>query len=80
MSTIAIEDSGKEIQSLLERVEREEEIVVTRSGKAIARIVREAGEFAPGNGSSTAERMRNLRKGLRLNGLSLRELRNEGRP
>jgi antitoxin (DNA-binding transcriptional repressor) of toxin-antitoxin stability system len=80
MTTIAIEDSGQEIRTLLERVEREQEIVLTRSGRTIARVILETIEPRRGNGISTAERMQNLRKGLRLDGLSLRSLREEGRP
>lgn len=63
--------------AVLDDVERGEEIVVTRNGKRIARIV-PAGE--PGLSQSDAvERLKSFADGRTLGGLDLRTLRDEGR-
>lgn len=63
--------------SLLDAVERGEEIVVTRNGKRVARIV-PANE--PGMSREEAvERLKTFSKGITLGGLDIRALRDEGR-
>ena len=63
--------------SVLDAVERGEEIVVTRNGKRVARIV-PANE--PGMSREEAvERLKTFSKGITLGGLDLRALRDEGR-
>ena len=63
--------------SLLDAVERGEEIVVTRNGKRVARIV-PANE--PGMSRAEAvERLKTFSKGITLGGLDLLALRDEGR-
>jgi prevent-host-death family protein len=63
--------------SLLDAVERGEEIVVTRNGKRVARIV-PANE--PGMSQEEAvERLKTFAEGRTLGGLDLRGLRDEGR-
>ncbi len=64
---------------LLGRVERGEEIVITRRGKAVARITpfHEGRDVAAA--SAAAARLLETRKGVTLDGISLRELIETGR-
>jgi prevent-host-death family protein len=63
--------------SVLDAVERGEEIIVTRNGKRIARIL-PAGD--PGLSREDAvERLKTFSKGITLGGLDWRALRDEGR-
>jgi prevent-host-death family protein len=66
------------LPSLLDRVEQGEQIVITRRGKPVARL----SPYSPidaGQVQQALEKMERLRPSLRLNGLSLRQLREEGR-
>ena len=78
MLTVGAFEAKTHLSSLLERVERGEEVLITRHGRAIARLVPAA----------TADRARvdeaiaglkRLRAGSSLGGLSWKELRDEGR-
>ncbi|MGD9965902.1 MAG: type II toxin-antitoxin system Phd/YefM family antitoxin [Hyphomonadaceae bacterium] len=63
--------------AVLDAVERGEEIVVTRNGKVVARIV-PANE--PGMSQVEAvERLKTFAEGITLGGLDLRAMRDEGR-
>jgi prevent-host-death family protein len=63
------------LSDLLDRVERGEEIVITRRGRPVARLV------AAGNQQAEAAvgRLRALRQTATLGGLDWRELRDAGR-
>ncbi len=66
------------LSSLLARVARGEEVLITKRGKPMARLV-PAGQ---GDRDGVAEAIRELRgldDGLRLGGLDWKELRDEGR-
>jgi prevent-host-death family protein len=63
---------------LLDRVERGEEITITRRGRPVARLV-PISEDTPANALRAVDELRGLRKGCRLGGLSWRSLRDEGR-
>jgi len=63
--------------AVLDAVERGEEIIVTRNGKIVARIV-PAND--PGMSQAEAvERLRTFADGITLGGLDLRAMRDEGR-
>jgi prevent-host-death family protein len=63
--------------AVLDAVERGEEIVVTRNGKVVARIV-PAND--PGMSQAEAvERLKTFAEGITLGGLDLRAMRDEGR-
>jgi len=82
MSVIVIGDfeAKAKLSELLDRVSRGEEVIITRHGKPVARLVSGHGEKARGEGSaSLLKRARALRKGMRLDGLSWKELRDQGR-
>jgi prevent-host-death family protein len=63
---------------LLEQVERGEEVVITRHGKAVARLV-PAERIDRERVSAAIAKLKELAKGQTLNGLSWKELRDEGR-
>ena len=66
------------LSSLLARVARGEEVLITKRGKPMARLV----PAVQGDRADVAEAVRELRgldDGLRLGGLDWKELRDEGR-
>lgn len=66
------------LSSLLEEVERGEEVVITRHGKAVARLVPEAKHDRERIDAAIAK-LKELRASSPLGGLSWKELRDEGR-
>ena len=79
MITIGAFEAKTHLSSLLERVAAGEEVVITKHGKPVARLI--------GAEASNRERldevvatMRRLRKTTTLGGLSWKELRDQGRP
>jgi prevent-host-death family protein len=62
----------------VERVERGEQFTITRHGRAIARLV--PLDDRPEDASRLVEELRQIRSGARLRGLSVRKLRDAGRP
>jgi prevent-host-death family protein len=79
MRTVGTFEAKAHLSALLERVERGEEITITRHGRAVARLV--PVEAAPGRArlADTVARLKAFRRGRRLGGLSVRELIEEGR-
>lgn len=66
---------------LIDLVQGGEEIVITRGGKPVARLVGEhVGADRGGPAREAASSIRQLRKGVTLGGISLAELVEEGRP
>jgi prevent-host-death family protein len=78
MITIGAFEAKTHLSSLLERVAAGEEVVITKHGKPLARLVGAADLDASRSGDAF-ERLRNLRKGVTLGGLSWQALRDEGR-
>jgi prevent-host-death family protein len=78
METVGAFEAKTHLSALLERVAGGEEIVITRHGKPIARLVP---AVAPDRerARTAAARLREERVGRRL-GLPWKELRDEGRP
>jgi prevent-host-death family protein len=74
--------------SLLDRVERGEEIVITRHGKAVARLVPNAGRFDQNQAQEAFQRLRARAKRLARENPGessfdwdeLKKLRDQGRP
>ncbi|MGA8273840.1 MAG: type II toxin-antitoxin system prevent-host-death family antitoxin [Candidatus Sulfotelmatobacter sp.] len=74
--------------SLLDRVERGEEIVITRHGKAVARLVPADGRIDRSQVQAAYDRIRERARQLHRSGASendfdwetLKKLRDEGRP
>lgn len=78
MAEVSFDEASAQLPSLIDKVERGEEVVIIRHGRPVARLV--AAEAArPSAGDDLVERFREARKGLRLDGLSIKDLINEGR-
>jgi prevent-host-death family protein len=80
MRTIGAFDAKNTLGTLLDLVEQGEEIVITRRGKPVARLVR--ADLAPDRSRAiaAARRIEELRKGVTLGeGLTLKALIEEGR-
>ncbi len=66
--------------SLLDLVEKGEEVVITRRGKPVARLVPDSGARDREKARRAAADIRQMRKGVTLGGLKIKDLINEGRP
>ncbi len=78
MKTVGAFEAKTHFARLLERVANGEQIVITRHGTPVARLV----PFAKPDSARTRHaisRLKASRKGCRLDGLSWRELRDTGR-
>jgi prevent-host-death family protein len=78
MITVGAFEAKTHMSSLLERVAQGEEIVITRHGKPLARLI--PVDVADRSRIDLAiSKLKTLRKGRNLGGSSLQELRDEGR-
>jgi prevent-host-death family protein len=77
MDSIGAFEAKTHLPALLERVSKGETIQITRRGVPVAKLV-PAGSDQPDRRKLVAE-IREMRKGVRLGGLSIRELVNRGR-
>ncbi|MFI5352832.1 MAG: type II toxin-antitoxin system Phd/YefM family antitoxin [Candidatus Binatales bacterium] len=74
---VGLFDAKTHLSSLVERVQRGEEVIITRHGTPVARLVPvDARQSDP---RAAIERIRELRRGVKLKGITLRELIEEGR-
>ena len=83
MMQIGAFEAKNTLGSLLDRVERGEEIVITRHGKPVARLVPNAGRINREQGLAAAARIRSRAKQLkvgRFNWEALKADRDAGRP
>ena len=71
-------DAKTHLSSLLNKVAQGEEVLITRRGIPVARLV-PAQEADRSHVAKTIQRLRSLREGVRLRGLSWKELRDRGR-
>ncbi|HEX3862788.1 MAG TPA: type II toxin-antitoxin system prevent-host-death family antitoxin [Stellaceae bacterium] len=78
MITVGAFEAKTHLSSLLDRVAGGEEVVITKHGKPVARLVgvtvRDQAKI-----DDVVERLKEFRKGTTLGGLSWKELRDEGR-
>lgn len=77
MKQVGVYDAKTKLPRLLQEVERGETIIITRHGRPVAQLV-------PINGGrrnidDTIAAILEFRKGHRLNGITIRELIDEGR-
>ena len=77
MKEVGAREARSRLGQLLDRVEAGEEVVITRRGKAVARLV--PPEIPSERGRRAATRVRAMRKGGTLAGLSIKDLIGEGR-
>ena len=83
MQEIGAFEAKNTLGSLLDRVERGEEIVITRHGKPVARLVASADRIDRARAKAAAERIRARAERLssgRLDWEALKADRDEGRP
>jgi len=80
MRQIGAFEAKNTLGSLLDLVERGEEIVITRRGKPVARLVREATFANRAKAQQAAADILAHSKGVTLGGLKIKDLIEEGRP
>lgn len=78
MATVGAFEAKTKFSELLERAERGEQIVITRRGKPVAKLVR-IDDVAAARASDAVDELKKLREGTTLGGLSWKELRDAGR-
>lgn len=78
MLTVGAYEAKTHLPKLLEKVRQGERVTITKHGQPIAMLV-PAAEGAKRPVAEVIEEFKRLRKGVRLNGLTIRELREEGR-
>jgi prevent-host-death family protein len=78
MKTIGTFEAKTHLSSLLEQVERGEEITITKHGRAVARLV-PVGAVNRDRLEDVVARLKAFRKGRRLGDLSAKALIEEGR-
>lgn len=78
MKTVGAFEAKTHLNQLLERVSKGETIRITRRGVPVARLVPD-NEDQKKDLQKIGREIRELRKGIRLNGLTIRELIDEGR-
>jgi prevent-host-death family protein len=78
MITVGDFEAKTHLSALLDRVAGGEEVVITRDGKPVARLVRPE-QFDRDRAKKVADELMRLRKGTTLGGLDWKALRDEGR-
>jgi prevent-host-death family protein len=78
MSSIGAFEAKTHFSSLLDRVANGEEITITKHGKAVARMV-SAESIETSAPESAFRKLKELRRSNTLDGLSWKDLRDEGR-
>ncbi len=80
MTTVGIFEAKNRLSELVERAARGEEIVITRRGEQVARLMPPRAPDAPGQARALAARIRRSRAGQALGGgVSIRDMIEEGR-
>ena len=79
METVGSFEAKTQLPQLLERVARGEEFTITEHGKPVARLVSVASTKPKADIRAAVEAMKQFRKGQSLDGLSAREMIEEGR-
>jgi prevent-host-death family protein len=78
MVTVGAFEAKTHLSTLLDRAAAGEEVVITKHGKPVARLVG-IRHIDRARVSEAFEKLKTLRKGTTLGGLSWKELRDEGR-
>lgn len=79
MRKVGAFEAKNTLGSLLDSVEKGEEVVITRRGKDVARLVPASSGIDGGKAANAARSLLELSRGLSLGGLSIKDLINEGR-
>jgi prevent-host-death family protein len=80
MMEIGAFEAKNTLGSLLDRVEKGEEIIITRRGKAVARLAPVRTDKDRSAAVAAAKELLELSKGATLGGLNIKDLIEEGRP
>ncbi|MDR4515695.1 type II toxin-antitoxin system prevent-host-death family antitoxin [Nitrosomonas sp.] len=80
MKEIGAFEAKNKFGALLDWVEGGEEVVITRHGKAVARLVSVQEKFDRTKARQAAANITVRRKGMSLGELEIKDLINEGRP
>ncbi len=78
MKTLTPNEIGPFVESLLDDASDQSEILIVRDGEPVAKLERR--ETSAERKRAWVEEVKELRKGNRLDGLTIREMRDEGRP
>jgi len=78
MNTVGLFEAKTHLSALLKRVAQGEEIAITKHGVPVALLVPVANRRKK-DPKKVAERIRALRRGTRLEGVTIRQLLEEGR-
>jgi prevent-host-death family protein len=79
MRDIGAFEARSRLGQLLDLVEQGEEVVITRHGKAAARLVPPKTGFSRADAREAAQRIREMSRGVTLGGLRPEDLIDEGR-
>lgn len=79
MRTVSAFDAKNRLGGLLDLVEQGEEITITRHGKPVARLVAANDKFDREAALRAVREIEEMRKGVTLGGIPIRELIYEGR-
>ncbi|HEU0155869.1 MAG TPA: type II toxin-antitoxin system prevent-host-death family antitoxin [Stellaceae bacterium] len=79
MISVGAFEAKTHLSALLDRVAAGEEVLITKHGKPVARLA-PVHQIDRARANHAFERLKELRKGTTLDGLSWKELRDEGRP
>jgi prevent-host-death family protein len=79
MITLGAFEAKTHLSALLDRVAAGEEVLITKHGKPVARLIG-AARSDRARADDAFDRLRTLRRGTTLGGLSWKALRDEGRP
>jgi prevent-host-death family protein len=79
MRQIGVVEAKNKLSSLLDEIERGEEIVVTRRGRAVAKLVPATVAIDRDKAKAAARRIVLRRRGIRLEDVPLKDPINEGR-
>ena len=79
MITVGAFEAKTHLSTLLDRVAAGEEVIITKHGKPVARLVG-ATHIDRVRATNAFEKLKTLRKGTTLGDLSWKELRDRGRP
>ena len=79
MKEVGAFEAKSRLGRLLDWVEAGEEVIITRRGKAVARLVTPKMPLDAERGQKIAARIREMRQGVTLGELKIRDLISEGR-
>ena len=79
MREIGVFEAKNKFSALLDQVEHGAEIIITRGGRAVARLVLAQSGFDRKKAKRAAEGLRAASKGVKLGGLKIKDLINKDR-